>query len=75
MAHSLPEYENWDALEIAERVGRGDVTSLEVAQAAIERIETYNPQLNCVVHTQFEQALRLAQSSMSDGPFTGSLLT
>lgn len=38
----LPEYERWDAIEIAHRVRRGDVKPSEVLEAAIVRAEAYS---------------------------------
>ena len=71
MAYSIPEYDTWDGLEMAARVASGDVSPLDLLDAAIERIEAYNPQLNAVVHRQYEDAKQRANSSKHSGPFAG----
>ncbi|MGQ3032466.1 MAG: amidase, partial [Ferrovibrionaceae bacterium] len=45
-----------DACAQAELVRRREVTALELADAAIARIERLNPQLNAVVATGYEAA-------------------
>ncbi|MEP7271525.1 MAG: amidase [Acidobacteriota bacterium] len=60
-----------DATALAEFVRRGEVTPLELVDAAIERIERVNPQLNAVVNPMFEEARATAKSDLPDGPFRG----
>jgi amidase len=43
----------------------------ELVEAAIERIERYNPQLNAVVHKMYDWALAQADGPLADGPFAG----
>ena len=57
-----------DALEQAAAVRRGDVSSAELVDAAIARIETTNPELNFLVTDCFEQA---HTTTPTDGPFAG----
>ncbi|MDQ1496804.1 MAG: amidase, partial [Actinomycetota bacterium] len=45
-----------DATGLAALVRAGDVTPLELVDAAIERIELVDPQLNAVIHPRFERA-------------------
>lgn len=45
-----------DATALAELVARRAVTPAELAEAAIERIERVNPQLNCVIYPRYEKA-------------------
>ena len=45
-----------DATAQAELVRTGQATLLELVDAAIERIERLNPQLNAVIHERFEKA-------------------
>ena len=47
---------HWSAAEIARRIARREVSSQEVTQAFISRIEAVNPQINAVVIPRFEQA-------------------
>ena len=66
----LPEYDTWDACEMAELVGKGEVSIEDLVEAAIERIELRNPALNAVVTPLFERA-RASLDSLPDGPFRG----
>ena len=60
-----------DATAQAELVRRGEVSPLELVQAAIARIERINPKLNAVIHRSFERAMAQARSGPPDGPFRG----
>lgn len=60
-----------DATAQAELVRTGQATPLELVDAAIERIERLNPQLNAVIHERFEKARAEAQGDVPDGPFRG----
>ena len=60
-----------DATAQAELVRQGEVTALELADAAIARIERLNPALNAVIHPMFEQARQTAGGDLPDGPFRG----
>jgi len=57
-----------DATAQAELVRHGDVSPIELVDAAIERIERVNPQVNAVVIPLFDRARRDGARS---GPFTG----
>jgi amidase len=60
-----------DATGLAELVRRGDVAPIELVDAAIARIEALDPQLNSVIHRQFERARADALGALADGPFRG----
>ena len=61
-----------DAVAQAELVRRGDVTPLELVDAAIARAEVVNPVLNAIIHERFERARDDAASpSLADGAFRG----
>src|SRR3954464_1908121 len=63
-----------DAIGKAELVRNGDVSAVELVDAAIARIEKLNPDLNAVIHRQFDKARRLADAGApagGDGPFRG----
>jgi len=60
-----------DATAQAELVRRGDVHPRELVEAAIERIERLDPQLNVMVHRQYERARRDADQALPHGPFRG----
>src|SRR5918993_1016196 len=59
-----------DATAQADLVRRGEVTAAEVVEAAIERIETLDGELNAVVHRSFDAA-RAGAAAGGDGPFAG----
>ncbi|MFZ0930378.1 MAG: amidase [Syntrophobacteraceae bacterium] len=60
-----------DATAQAELVRRKEVRSVELVEAAIERIERLNPTLNAVVTPMYDQALAAATGKLPDGPFAG----
>lgn len=61
-----------DATAQAELVRRREVSPLELVDAAIQRIQKVNPQLNAVVWERFEKARDEAGSAqLPQGPFTG----
>jgi len=61
-----------DATAQAELVASGEITPLDLVDAAISRIEALNPSLNAVIHERFEQARAdAASSSLPRGPFCG----
>lgn len=67
----LPEYDRLDATALAALVARGEVTPLELLEAAIERVEARNPGLNAVVHRFDDEARRRAAGIIPPGPFRG----
>jgi len=60
-----------DAVDQAELVRSGEASPLELLDAAIERIERLNPELNAVIHPMFDGARAEAQGELPDGPFKG----
>jgi amidase len=60
-----------DATAQAELVSSGEATPAELVDAAIERIERVNPQLNAVIHDLSETARAEAAGDLPDGPFKG----
>lgn len=60
-----------DATAQAELVRSGEVKPLELVEDAIARVEALNPQLNAVIHTNFERARAAARGELPDGPFRG----
>ncbi|CAM3274427.1 amidase [Mycobacterium intermedium] len=61
-----------DATEQAALVAEGEISPSELLEAAIERIERLNPQLNAVVIEWFEHArLIAADPALPAGPFRG----
>ncbi|MEK6328266.1 MAG: amidase [Actinomycetota bacterium] len=60
-----------DATAQAELVRDGVASPLELVDAAIERIEALNGELNAVIHPLFEKAREAASGGLPDGPFAG----
>lgn len=60
-----------DALAQAELVRRKEITALELVEAAIDRIERVNGDVNAVVLRMYELAREEASQPLSDGPFAG----
>lgn len=58
---TFAEYDRYDGLGLAQLIRTGQVTAVEVVEAATERIERFNPTLNAVVLPLFEQALEAAR--------------
>jgi amidase len=69
---SLSNETAWlDATAQAELVRKKEVKPIELVDAAIERIERINSEINAVVTPMFEQARAAANGDLPDGPFTG----
>ncbi len=61
-----------DATAQADLVRRGEVSPLELVDAAIAAAERLNPSLNAIIHERYEQARADAVSpDLPDGPFRG----
>ena len=59
-----------DATAQAELARIGEASPTELVEAAIERVEALNGELNAVIHPLFEKA-REAAPALPDGPFRG----
>jgi amidase len=61
-----------DATAQAELVRAGQLSPVELVDAAINRIEKLNPELNAVIHPRFDQARdEVAAAALPDGAFRG----
>ncbi len=65
------EYEQHDAVGLAELVARRQVQSGELVEAAIQRIERRDPGINAVIRRRFDDARRRAAGPLPEGPFAG----
>jgi amidase len=65
------DYLAFDATGLADLVHRGEVSPLELAEAAIERITALNPTLNAVVETAYAPALEAARAADRAAPLAG----
>lgn len=68
---NLDELAQLDGIGQAELVRRGEVTPLELVEAAIERAERLNPALNAVIHPTYDRARKEAGAESLAGPFGG----
>ncbi|MCB0874593.1 MAG: amidase [Solirubrobacterales bacterium] len=60
-----------DATAQAELVSSGEASPGELIEAAIERAERVNPEINAVIHDLSETARAAASGDLPDGPFKG----
>jgi amidase len=60
-----------DAIAQADLVRRKQIKPIELVDAAIERIERINPQINAVVTPMYDEARKAASGPLPEGPFTG----
>jgi amidase len=60
-----------DATAQAELVSSGEASPIELVDAAIERMERINPEVNAVIHDLSEEGRELAAGDVPDGPFKG----
>ena len=70
---SLADDTQWmDATDQAELVRSGEVTPVELLEAALERIDRLDPDLNALTFRWFDEARAAAASpDLPDGPFRG----
>ncbi len=67
----FPDYDNYDALGLAELVRTRQVTPAELLEEAIARADRLNPALNAIIYRMDEPARATAARPLPDGPFTG----
>jgi len=68
---AFTDYEQYDALGLADLVRRGKVTPTDLLDAAIERVEQRNPAINAVVTKLYDYARKTIADGLPDGPFRG----
>ncbi len=67
----FPQYDEYDAVGLAELVGNGEVSATELLDEAIERCERVNPVINAVIHPHYEKARQQLDSARPTGRFAG----
>jgi amidase len=65
------QFEDYDAMGLAQLVKRKDVTAAELLDAAIARVETRNPAINAVVTKLYDYGRDAIDAGLPDGPFSG----
>jgi len=68
---AFKEYEEYDALGLADLVRRKEVTPTELLEAAVERVEARNDGVNAVVVRLYDLGRAAVDAGLPDGPFTG----
>ncbi len=67
----FPEYDQLDAVGLADLIARRQVTALEVLEAALERADARNPPLNALVSRFDGEARARARGPLPAGPLSG----
>jgi amidase len=65
------DFAHLDATAQAELVRSGEVSPVELVEAAISRVEALNPEINAVIHDLSEEGRQVAAGELPDGPFKG----
>ena len=65
------EYEDFDALGLADLVRRKEVAPDELLEAAIERVEARNPAINAVTMKLYDYGSKAIADGLPDGPLRG----
>jgi Asp-tRNA(Asn)/Glu-tRNA(Gln) amidotransferase A subunit family amidase len=68
---AFPEYEQYDAVGLAELVRSKHISAQELLDAAIERVDARNPIVNAVISRRIDDARDAIRAGLPDGPFTG----
>lgn len=67
----INDYDQYDALGLAELIRNGDISPAEACEEAIDRIEKLNPELNAIVTKMYDEGRKTANGPIPDGPFFG----
>ena len=65
------EFDQYDALGLAELVKRGEVSATDLLDEAIRRRDIINPIINAIIYNMDELAYQAIEAGLPDGPFTG----
>ena len=68
---SMPEYDDTDALDLAELVRTRQVSPAELLDEALARTAQVNPKINAVIHLMESSARESIDAGLPDGPFRG----
>ncbi len=76
MALPFPEYDRLDGLALADLVRRGEVSAVEITEAALARMAARNPSLNAIVRPLESLAREMAarvhgDATLRQAPFAG----
>ena len=65
------EFERYDGVALAQLVQQSEVSSEELLEASVARIEARNPAVNAVVSPLYDEARAAIKAGLPAGPFTG----
>jgi len=65
------EYDNYDAVGLAQLVRNGDVSPEQLLEEAIARVEQRDPALNAVVNKLYDHARAAIRAGLPQGPLRG----
>lgn len=65
------EIRKMDATGQADLVASGEVSPAELLEIAVKRAGEINPEINAIIHPDYENAAVIAESELPTGPFTG----
>ena len=68
---SFKEYDNYDALGLAELVKNKEVSAEELLEEAMQRTEKVDDQINAIVLKHYDEAKAMIKDGLPEGPFTG----
>jgi amidase len=68
---AFADYEQYDALGLADLVRRQKITPRDLLEAAIERVETRNPAVNAVIMKAYDYGRQAIADGLPDGPLRG----
>ena len=69
--HGLINYQDHDAVGLAERVKNNDVSATELLDEAIAQTERLNPKINAVITKLYDYGHRQIEQGLPQGAFTG----
>ena len=67
----FPEYDRLDAVAMAGLVRQREISPEELLRAAVERTESRNPELNCVIATMYDQAKEQCSAGVGNSIVAG----
>ena len=67
----LPDYDDLDALALAERIRAGDATPVDAVDAALDRLAARNPTVGAFPHVEPRAEARRLARAAAEGPLRG----
>ena len=68
---AFAEYDKHDGVGLAHLVRKKQVSPRELLDEAIARVERHNPKVNAVIYKAYDEAKKVADGKLPDGPFKG----